>query len=252
MISAPSSASSGRSCPAGPASITRAVHAALAVASLLALAGCGNGPPPTTFDLAGPSTAGAVRQSAGAHQLVISEPTGLQVFESDRIVVGGADGTLSYLPGAQWADRLPRLLQNRLVRSFENAGRAVAKSGAGVSGDAGLQWNVRFFGVSAEGAPQARVEVAAQLIDASSGRIARARVFRGSEPVGAVEPKAVTAALDEVSARVFAEIVRWSAGPVSAPRPAPPPGAPTDGRADIPPARADATAPEATNPPGKL
>jgi cholesterol transport system auxiliary component len=203
-------------------------------ALLLGLAACSGSAPPTTFDLTAP--AGAVRQSPGARQLVVAEPTALQALDSDRIVVRGADGTISFLPGAQWSDRLPRLMQNRLIESFENTGRAVSRAGGSVSGDAGLVWDVRFFGVDTTGPAQARVEVSVRLVDATSGRIARARVFRGAEPLGAVDGKSAATALDQVSGRVFAEIVRWSAGPVSAPAPVPaaPAAPPPDGRAEAP------------------
>jgi cholesterol transport system auxiliary component len=222
--------------------LRRAGSVALSAGLLLGLAACGSGPPPTTFDLTAP--AGATRQSPGARQLVVAEPTALQALDSERMVVRGADGTVSFLPGAQWSDRLPRLMQNRLIESFENAGRAVSRAGSGVSGDAGLAWNVRFFGVDATAGAQARVEVSVKLVDATSGRIARARVFRGAEPLGAVDGRSAARALDDVSGRVFAEIVRWSAGPVSAPAPVPatPPVAPPDGRAEAAPAEKPAGA----------
>ncbi len=31
-------------------------------------------------------------------------------------------GSLSFLGGGQWADRLPRLIQTRIIQSLENSG----------------------------------------------------------------------------------------------------------------------------------
>ncbi|WP_204325184.1 ABC-type transport auxiliary lipoprotein family protein, partial [Stenotrophomonas maltophilia] len=67
----------------------------------------------------------------------VSEPTGLQPFESDRIIVREPGGALSFLGGGQWADRLPRLIQTRLVQSLENSGRlrSVSRPGDKVASD---------------------------------------------------------------------------------------------------------------------
>ena len=48
--------------------------------------------------------------------------------EADRIIVREPGGSLSFLGGGQWADRLPRLIQARLLQSLENTGRLNALS----------------------------------------------------------------------------------------------------------------------------
>jgi cholesterol transport system auxiliary component len=127
--------------------------------------------------------------------------------------VRSSDGTISYLPGVQWSDRLPRLLQSRIVQGFENAGRAVGRTGNGLAADAAIQSDIRFFGVSTggEGGPQALIELSAKLVN-GSGKIASARIFRATAPLGAVEGKAAAAALDQAMARLIAEMLRWTGG----------------------------------------
>jgi len=139
--------------------------------------------PPTTFDLAVPS--GAVRRSAGA-QLVVAEPVALQTLDSDRIIVTSADGSVSALPGAQWSDRLPRLVQTRLVQTFENAGRAVGRAGGPLAAQRTLYSDLRRFGIVTAGSPQAVVEITARMVDTQSGRIVASRIFRVAVPVGSV------------------------------------------------------------------
>ncbi len=180
------------------------------VAALLAtgLAGCGSfEAAPTTFDLSLPE--GARQASPGGRLLVVAEPVALQTLESDRIVVRGADGTVTFLPGVQWVDRLPRLLQARMVQSFENVGRSVGRAGNGLSADVALTSDIRFFGVKTEGGAQAVVELSAKLVSAN-GRIERARVFRAATPLTAVEGPAAAAALDKSMTRVLSELVRWA------------------------------------------
>src|SRR4051794_41743058 len=86
--------------------------------------------PPTTFDLTAPHQ--PVRGGAIAGQVVVAEPTAIQTFEAERIIVKEATGSVSFLGGGQWADRLPRLIQARLIQTFENGSRipAVSRPGA--------------------------------------------------------------------------------------------------------------------------
>ncbi len=176
----------------------------------LALAGCSGGAALETFDLSLPSP--PTRPSPSARQLVVAEPVALQALESDRIVVRSADGVVSFLPGAQWSDRLPRLLQSRMVQTFENTGRSVGRAGNGIAADVILQSDIRFFGVSTVEGGQAVIEISAKLVDGESGRIQAARVFRSTTPVGAVSGKAAVAALDAAMMKILQEIVRWAGG----------------------------------------
>jgi len=182
----------------------------LAVAVLAGawLTGCGSfEQAPTTFDLSVADGARQLRPSG--RLLVVAEPVALQTLESDRILVRGADGTVSFIPGVQWSDRLPRLLQARIVQSFENAGRSVGRAGSGLSADVALTSDLRFFGVRTEGGAQAVVELSAKLVS-SDGRIERARVFRAATPLTAVEGPAAAAGLDQSMRKVLGELVRWA------------------------------------------
>lgn len=194
-------------------------------AAVLGLAGCGSfSAPPETYDLSMPTPTG--KRGVAGRLIVVSEPQALQALESDRIVVRSSDGTLSFLPGAQWSDRLPRLLQSRIVQGFENAGRAVGRTGNGLAADAAIQSEIRFFGVSTggEGGAQALIELSAKLVN-GAGKIASARIFRASAPLAAVDGRAAAAALDQAMARLIADMVRWSAvAAIPAPTPAPAPG----------------------------
>lgn len=182
---------------------------ALALALGGALAGCSSGPSPVaTYDLSLPR--GAARQATGGAQMLVAEPVALQALEADRIIVRGEDGSITVLGGAQWADRLPRLLQARMVQSFENAGKAVGRAGTGLSGDYVLGADIRFFGVStANGAAQAQIELTAKIAD-STGRIVASRVFRGSAPLTEVSGPQAAVALDGVMTPILADIVRWA------------------------------------------
>ncbi|PSC05196.1 ABC transporter [Alsobacter soli] len=199
-----------RDCPS-PARSRRAplFAAALAVgAGCLGLAGCGSSTPSQVYDLTAP--VGAARQTPGRTQLVVAEPTALQPLESDRIIVRANDGSVSNIGGVQWSDRLPRLLQTRLVEAFENHGRAVARTGVGVNPDTLLQTEIRFFGVRVDGGAQAVVELSVKTINNNSGKIVASRVFKGAVPLAEVSGKSAALALDQAATKVFADVVRWA------------------------------------------
>jgi cholesterol transport system auxiliary component len=183
-----------------------------ALVALLALAGCGSTvSAPVTFDLTVP--AGRALSSAGRSQILIADPTALQALSSDRIVVTTGP-TISYLGGAQWSDQLPTLVQARLVTSFENSGRAVARPGSGVSADYSLNLNLRRFEITSGEQPEAVVEISAAIVSQRDGRITAARVFTSAVPVATVSARDGAPALDQAATTVFGEIVRWATGRV--------------------------------------
>jgi cholesterol transport system auxiliary component len=183
----------------------------LGLLALLAAGGCGStGSPPATFDLTLPP--GKSTSTPGRQQIVVADPSALQPLDSDRILVT-TGSAVSYLGGAQWSDRLPRLVQARLVQAFENSGRTVGRPGNGVSADYQVDTDIRAFGISAADS-EAVVEISAKIINARDGRIAAARVFRATAPVAAVSGKDAPPAIDQAASKVFGEMVRWVTGRV--------------------------------------
>ena len=97
---------------------------ALALLAALPVAACGGGPAPSTFDLTAPRQ-GLRLTGSSRSVIVVAEPTAVFALDSERIVIRTSGGELTYLPRAQWSDRLPRLVQTRLIQTFENEiGRA--------------------------------------------------------------------------------------------------------------------------------
>ena len=191
-----------------PGSFPRRPAAAAALAAALVLAGCGGSPQRATFDLTAPADIGRVGGSNA--QLVINEPTATQALDSDRVLVRDG-GALAYLPDVQWADRLPRLFQIRLIQSFENASRLgrVGRPGDRVVADYAVNADIRSFGLEAQ-ASQAVVEVTVRIVSDRTGRVAAARAFSARLPVASTGGPAATAALDQAMGQVMRDIVRWA------------------------------------------
>ncbi|MFI4994569.1 MAG: ABC-type transport auxiliary lipoprotein family protein [Hyphomicrobiales bacterium] len=190
-------------------SIASLLAASLGLAAILGLAACGGGPPPATFDLAQHQPA-----AKGLHlrrQLVVAEPTALQPLDSDHVLVRRPDGTLATLAHAQWSDRLPPLVQSRIVQAFENAGAVgrVGPFGGTISADVTLDVEIREFEVDV-GAGQGKVELAARLVRSASGQIIAARIFQTSA-AGAGEGPSAAASLDQALGQALGDLTRWAA-----------------------------------------
>jgi cholesterol transport system auxiliary component len=192
--------------------LRRRVSRGLICAGLaLSTAGCFSSSSSTTYDLTAPRQ--GVRVASVPGQLAIAEPLTIQALEAERILVKDATGSISFLSGGQWADRLPRLVQARLLQTFENGSniRAVARSGDRIVADYQLTSDIRAFHVDAA-TGEAVVEISAKIIQDRTGRIVAARVFSSRVPVGTVDAANAAPALDQALSSVLLEIVRWAGG----------------------------------------
>ena len=176
----------------------------------LSLGACSS-PPSPTFDLSAAKDTSARRRGGLRGQLIVYEPGALAVYDSDRIVVKGASQGLTYLPGAQWADRLPRLVQTRMIQSIENVNhyKSVGRPGDQISGTMVLNSEIRAFQID-EQTRQATIELSAKLIVPGSGQIRKAQLFRAATPVTAIDAAGATAALDASLTSVLSQLVSWA------------------------------------------
>ena len=170
------------------------------------LAACASAPP-ATYDLT--PAAGDFAARAGRGQLAVLRPDATQPADSDRIVVRNDPQSVAYLTGAQWADKLPSLVQSRLIESFQNAHLLREVGRPGMLADFSLQTSIRRFELDAAQS-EAVVEISAQILS-QSGRIVAGRLFSGTVPVASSEPAVVAAALDAALAQVMRDIVIWTA-----------------------------------------
>jgi phospholipid/cholesterol/gamma-HCH transport system substrate-binding protein len=161
------------------------------------------------YDLAVPR-ASLVLEKALSAQLAIAEPTALSVLDSDRIQSTTLTGAYAALSDGQWSDLLPKVVQMKLLRSFEDASlfAGVSRSLEGPPGDFQLIIDIRKFHVGSN--LSAEVELGSRLVD-SKGRVLATRVLQGSVPATALLAPAATSALDKAFGQVGAQLVAWTA-----------------------------------------
>ncbi len=176
------------------------------------LAGCGTTTPLDTFNLSAPQP-GVTAPSRKNTQLLVPTPTALKALDSENIVVSSAPGSIEYLKGAQWGDRLTNIVQSRLVQAYENTGvfGGIGRPGDGLAINYQILTDVRMFGIQAYASPKlAVVELAVRLMNDKSGEVRATRVFRTAIPVSGTTNAAYVKALNAAFERTASEIVSWT------------------------------------------
>lgn len=188
-----------------PPSAARAVAFASVIALML---GACSGSPLLTYDLSAP-TERPVR--AVGMQIVVTQPAAVSPLDSDRIVVRSPTMGLTVLPGAQWSDELPDLLQSRIIQAFENARllKAVGRPSDRLVSDYNLNSEIRRFEIDAARG-EAVVEIVVKFVGDRTGRIAAARQFEGRSPASASNGAEASAALNAALAQVLRDLVLWT------------------------------------------
>jgi len=158
---------------------------ALAIATLLS--GCAGGiipsTPPDTYGLsAAPAVSG---ERSRNRQILISEPTALKALDSEKIVIRPTPSAIEYLAKSQWSDRLPAIVQDKLVQAFENSGRVggVGRPGDGLAIDYKIITAIRSFEIKADAGEQAVVEISAKVLNDRNGVVVASRIFSSTAPV---------------------------------------------------------------------
>lgn len=185
------------------------------------LSGCaalpGGGPAPLdTYDLS-VANVDSVTSRRSRTQILVAEPAALKALDGENIVIRPSTASVEFLKGAQWSDRLPRVVQARLVEAFQNTGRlgGVGKPGEGLAIDYQIVTEIRAFEVRVDGASRAEVALYVKLLNDRNGVVRASREFTASAPLagsGGTGNAAYVAALDRAFMQVQREVVGWVLG----------------------------------------
>jgi cholesterol transport system auxiliary component len=188
---------------------SRTTIAALLMA--LSVSACASSKKLDTFDLssASPSVSSPKKQG---RQILIAAPSALKALDGENIVVRSGPNSISFLKGAQWADRLPNIVQSRLVQAFESTGRlgGVGRPGEGLAIDYQVISDIRTFNINVSGGDTAVVEIAIKILNDKNGTVRSSRVFRATSPVNGEGNASYIAALDRAFDSAASDIVTWT------------------------------------------
>lgn len=179
------------------------------------LSGCallpGGGPAPLdTYELSAPAAHAAGKRRT---QVLITEPSALKPLDGQNIVIRPAPNSIEYLKGAQWADRLPKIVQARLAETFQRSGAfaGVGKPGEGLAIDYQVIVEIRQFEITAGQAQAAQVELFVRVLNDRNGVVRASRTVTARAPIAGNGNSAYVAALDRAFGEAATEIVSWSA-----------------------------------------
>jgi len=184
-----------------------------AMALTVVLSGCallGGTKSLDTYELTSPAAGDGRGRSY--RQILIAEPSALKALDGQNIVISPAPGNIQYLKGAQWADRLPKIVQARLAETFQRSGefRGVGRPGEGLAIDYQVIIEVRAFQINVNGAATADVELFVRLLNDRNGVVRAEKVFSASAPVSGEGNGAYVSALDAAFGQAAVEIVDWT------------------------------------------
>ena len=163
-----------------------------------------------TYDLRAPQNLG-IPVKAIKGQLAIPEPTAVAMLETQRMLFSPAKDHPDFADFL-WADSLPKLLQARLLDTFENYDMAHAPLRSTDIGQPEFQLliDLRRFGIVADAEPAAEIAFSARLVD-KSGKVIASRLFEESQKLDQVEPAAAVAAFNDAFGRIAKDVIGWTA-----------------------------------------
>jgi phospholipid/cholesterol/gamma-HCH transport system substrate-binding protein len=169
-------------------------------------------PPPPAYDLVAPTGFPPLAQPPRG-QLAVREPTAPILYDTQRILARGEGGAIAPLAGGQWTDNLTKLLQARVIQSFENANLAgsVDRQADDVKADYQLLIDIRSFQLVTAAAPVADVELTAKIVG-QDGKIVQAKTFHATARAKGTDAPAGAAALNEAFRQTATDLVAWAAG----------------------------------------
>lgn len=178
-------------------------------AGLSLLTGGGSEPAPTTYDLRAAPAERSLGRAGG--QIGIREPRAIQVLDSDRIVFRPSATMVAYYAGAQWSDRLPKLIEERLLAAFETSSnlKTVSRTTDALAVDYYLLTDIRDFSIS-ETPKLAHIQIYVKLVVDNRGRAISGQSFEAQVPVLGQGAEGAVGALDAALSDVLSQIVRWT------------------------------------------
>jgi phospholipid/cholesterol/gamma-HCH transport system substrate-binding protein len=149
-------------------------------------------------------------------QVSVPDPTALLSLDADKILVQNEDGTVIQLADGKWSDTLPKVVQAKIVQSFENNGALseVNRTVEGATPDYQLLTEIRRFQVNAGPSPSADAQISAK-IATGDGQIIAAKIFTAKEPAKSASAADASAALDRALGAVLTQLLPWAADAVA-------------------------------------
>ncbi|MBN9043206.1 MAG: hypothetical protein BGP05_04450 [Rhizobiales bacterium 62-47] len=163
-----------------------------------------------TYDLRAARTFSDASRKALKSGLVVPEPTAVAMLETQRFLFSPANDVPAFA-NAMWADSIPKLLQAKLLESFENYDIAHAPLRSVDEGQADYQLliDIRRFQITTDADPVADIGLSVRILD-KNGKIVASRLFQETQTLDKLEPAAAVIAFNDAFARIAKGIIAWT------------------------------------------
>ncbi|MEH6952733.1 MlaD family protein (plasmid) [Nitrobacter sp. NHB1] len=163
-----------------------------------------------TYDLRAAQTFPGIPRKTLKGEVVIPEPTAVIMLDTQRFLFSPAKDYPGFAE-AMWADSIPKLLQAKLLESFENydIAHAPLRSMDGVQADYQLLIDIRRFQIATDPEPVADIGLSARILN-KDGKVVAARLFQDTQKLDTIEPAAASAAFNDAFGRIAKDMIAWT------------------------------------------
>jgi phospholipid/cholesterol/gamma-HCH transport system substrate-binding protein len=166
--------------------------------------------PKTIYDLKIPRDFASLKKPLN-EQLVMPTPTAILQLDTQRFLLAPTKD----LPGfsnAQWADSIPKMLQVKLIQSFENYDVAHAPLRSDNPGaNFQLLVDVRSFQINTDDELTAEIGFSARILN-KDGQVVASRLFQQRKKLDKPDPASAVAAFNDAFASAATDLITWTAG----------------------------------------
>lgn len=184
------------------------------VAGLVKMTGGGEAAiPKTIYDLSIPPDFAAPKKPL-KEQLVMPTPTAILRLDTQRFLLA-PNKELAGFSNAQWADSIPKMLQIKLIQSFENYDLAHAplRSTDNPGTNSQLVIDLRSFQIGTDSELTAEIEFSARILN-KDGQVMASRLFQQRRKLETPDPASAVVAFNDAFGSIATELITWTANEI--------------------------------------
>jgi phospholipid/cholesterol/gamma-HCH transport system substrate-binding protein len=182
------------------------------VAGLVKMTGGGEpAVPKTIYDLRIPQDFASPKKPL-KEQLLLPTPTAILQLDTQRFLLT-PNKELAGFANAQWADSIPKMLQIKLIQSFENYDVAHAPLRATDNPGTNFQLliDLRTFQINTDSGLTAEIGFSARILN-KDGQVVASHLFQQGRKFDKADPASAVAAFDAAFASIATDLITWTTG----------------------------------------
>jgi phospholipid/cholesterol/gamma-HCH transport system substrate-binding protein len=180
------------------------------VAGLVKMTGGGEpAAPKTIYDLSIPPDFASPKKPL-KEQLVMPTPTAILLLDTQRFLLT-PNKEFPEFANAQWADSIPKMLQVKLIQSFENydVAHAPLRSAENPGTTFQLLVDVRRFQINTDDELTAEIGFSARVLN-KDGQVVASRLFQHRRKLDKPDPASAVAAFNDAFGSIATELITWT------------------------------------------